>query len=149
MDCLVCIFERLGLEDLILGVPLVCKSWYEASSNPLCWKSLNFAQLDLHPSSHFVGRFKQQYQIEKFSFTTFLKFMVNRSCRSVAEIVLPSLDVTFVLLEDLDCISKEYVLTMLPSPTLIILGQKSTILVAKIYHFLYWNLPNFTRVTVC
>ncbi|RWR88700.1 F-box/LRR-repeat-like protein [Cinnamomum micranthum f. kanehirae] len=107
MDCLVCIFERVGLEDLILGVPLVCKSWYEVSTNPLCWKSLNFAQLNLHPNSHFVQRFKQQYRIEKFSFANFLKFAVDHSRQSALEIVLPSLEATYVSLEDLDYLSKQ------------------------------------------
>ncbi|KAM7485776.1 hypothetical protein LguiA_001785 [Lonicera macranthoides] len=42
MDCLVNIFGRVGIESLALDVPFVCKSWYKASLNPLCWQSLNF-----------------------------------------------------------------------------------------------------------
>ncbi|KAJ8627347.1 hypothetical protein MRB53_020654 [Persea americana] len=107
MDCLVCIFERLRLEDLILGVPFLCKSWYQASTNPLLWKVLNFNQLDLHPTSPFVEIFKQEYRVLKFSFTGFLKFTVSRSSRSAVELRVPSLDVTYVQLEDLAYISNE------------------------------------------
>ncbi|XP_077216158.1 F-box/LRR-repeat protein At3g48880-like [Tasmannia lanceolata] len=93
MDCLVNIFGRLGLEDKILGVPFVCHSWYKASTNPLCWKVLNFESLDLGrlswKPSPFVKRFKREYHVENFSFTGFLKFVVNRSRRCCVQLILP------------------------------------------------------------
>ncbi|PIA57844.1 hypothetical protein AQUCO_00500040v1 [Aquilegia coerulea] len=42
MDCLVKIFERVGLESLMFNIPFVCKSWYKASLDPICWKVLDF-----------------------------------------------------------------------------------------------------------
>ncbi|KAL5706264.1 hypothetical protein ACHQM5_024460 [Ranunculus cassubicifolius] len=44
-DCLANIFERVGLDDLMLHIPLVCKSWNTVSLYPTCWKSLDFTPL--------------------------------------------------------------------------------------------------------
>lgn len=41
-DCLVNIFKRLDLEMLLLDVPLVCKNWYQALLDPLCWQKIVF-----------------------------------------------------------------------------------------------------------
>ena len=41
-ELLVDIFRRVGMESLLLDVPLVCKSWYKASLDPMCWKHLHF-----------------------------------------------------------------------------------------------------------
>ncbi|XP_058102119.1 F-box/LRR-repeat protein At3g48880-like isoform X2 [Magnolia sinica] len=89
MDCLVHIFDRLGLEDKSLGVPFVCNSWYIASLNPLCWKVLDFRPLDFELDSPFIRRFQQEYRITSFSFTGFLKFAVNHSRRSANMILFP------------------------------------------------------------
>ncbi|KAJ6749500.1 hypothetical protein OIU85_000170 [Salix viminalis] len=48
-DCLVNVLGRVDMESLLLYVPFVCKSWYEASLNPSCWKHLVFPQ-DMHSS---------------------------------------------------------------------------------------------------
>ncbi|KAF5205529.1 F-box/LRR-repeat protein [Thalictrum thalictroides] len=42
IDCLLNIFERVGLNPLIFDLPFVCKSWYKASRDPYCWKILDF-----------------------------------------------------------------------------------------------------------
>ncbi|CAL9007184.1 unnamed protein product [Prunus brigantina] len=42
MDCLVKVFEKVGMESLLLDVPFVCKSWYKATLNPSCWQLLIF-----------------------------------------------------------------------------------------------------------
>lgn len=44
-DCLAEVFEKVGLQDLLLDVPLVCKSWHKASLLPRCWKNLDFQSL--------------------------------------------------------------------------------------------------------
>ncbi|XP_059632161.1 putative F-box/LRR-repeat protein 23 [Cornus florida] len=40
LDCLLNVFERLGLGSLVLDVPFVCKSWYKATLNPQCWRHI-------------------------------------------------------------------------------------------------------------
>ncbi|KAF8407808.1 hypothetical protein HHK36_006944 [Tetracentron sinense] len=89
IDCLVNVFERLEIQDLTLGVPFVCKSWYQASLHPHCWKSLNLGSLNFGPYSPFVEKFKLWYHIDCFSFTGFLKFAINRSHKSVIDLLLP------------------------------------------------------------
>ncbi|PIA32925.1 hypothetical protein AQUCO_04300109v1 [Aquilegia coerulea] len=42
IDCLVKIFERVGVKALVSAVPFVCKPWYKASLDPQCWKDLDF-----------------------------------------------------------------------------------------------------------
>nr|DAD43345.1 TPA_asm: hypothetical protein HUJ06_001575 [Nelumbo nucifera] len=45
VDCLVNIFERVDMDDLLLSLPFVCKSWYQASLHPSCWKVVHFHKL--------------------------------------------------------------------------------------------------------
>ncbi|KAG0481339.1 hypothetical protein HPP92_012197 [Vanilla planifolia] len=89
MDCLVHIFTRLGLEDLCLTLPLVCKSWLAAVKEPLCWKKLDFRRLDLLPWSDFSKKFSKQYSLPYFSFSCLLRLALKRSCGSVSELRLP------------------------------------------------------------
>ncbi|XP_077215588.1 F-box/LRR-repeat protein At3g48880-like [Tasmannia lanceolata] len=95
MDCLVNVFGRLGLEEMILSVPFVCQSWYKASTNPLCWKVLNFIPLNLSDwdASDFEGRFMREYRLQKYSFTGLLKFVVTRSRGSAVVLKFPAEDV--------------------------------------------------------
>ncbi|XP_077216324.1 F-box/LRR-repeat protein At3g48880-like [Tasmannia lanceolata] len=95
MDCLVNVFGRLGLEEMILSVPFVCQSWYKASTNPLCWKVLNFIPLNLSDwdASDFEGRFMREYRLQKYSFTGLLKFVVTRSHGSAVVLKFPAEDV--------------------------------------------------------
>ncbi|KAF5181906.1 F-box/LRR-repeat protein [Thalictrum thalictroides] len=49
IDCLVKVFERVGVKSLVSSVPLVCKPWYKASLDPQCWKDLDFQ--DVYPAT--------------------------------------------------------------------------------------------------
>ncbi|XP_077215587.1 F-box protein FBW2-like [Tasmannia lanceolata] len=103
MDCLLNVFGRLSLEDMVLGVPFVCRSWYKASTNPLCWQVLNFIPL-CHlewDASLFEERFMREYRVQKYSFTGLLKFVVTRSRGSavVAELVGKLKHLEILLLE--------------------------------------------------
>ncbi|KAL0926517.1 hypothetical protein M5K25_002757 [Dendrobium thyrsiflorum] len=90
-DCLIFVFCKLGFEDLTIAVPFVCKSWYKASLDPDCWRVLNFKDLDFSTKSKFIARFKQLYQFQSFSFSSFLKLCVAKSHGSVTELRIPSL----------------------------------------------------------
>ncbi|KAG1348022.1 F-box/LRR-repeat protein [Cocos nucifera] len=91
LDCLVNIFQRLGIEDLALGVPFACKSWYRASLDPICWRVLNFQALDFMPWSNFSKRFMRQYSLQHFSFSGFMKLAIDRSHGGVVELRFPLL----------------------------------------------------------
>lgn len=91
LDCLVNIFQRLGIEDLTLGAPFVCKSWYRASLDPICWKVLDFQELDFMPWSNFSKRFMRQYSLHHFSFSGFMKLAIDRSHGDVVELRFPLL----------------------------------------------------------
>ncbi|KAM0943897.1 putative leucine-rich repeat domain superfamily, F-box-like domain superfamily [Dioscorea sansibarensis] len=41
-DLLVSIFSRLGVQDLIAGVPYACKAWRDAATDRACWHSFDF-----------------------------------------------------------------------------------------------------------
>ncbi|KAH7675746.1 RNI-like protein [Dioscorea alata] len=41
-DLLVPIFSRIGVEDLIDGVPYVCKGWRDTAKDRACWHSFDF-----------------------------------------------------------------------------------------------------------
>ncbi|KAM7485793.1 hypothetical protein LguiA_001802 [Lonicera macranthoides] len=85
MDCLVSVFERVGIESLVLDVPFVCKSWYEATLDPRCWQSLVF------PDNLFTSRIMDGYEDkELFDVAKFIRFVVNRSQKSVTILALPN-----------------------------------------------------------
>ncbi|XP_031484292.1 F-box/LRR-repeat protein At3g48880-like isoform X2 [Nymphaea colorata] len=44
IDILVNVFKRVRFDDLVIGVPAVCKHWREASKDPSCWQHLDFLQ---------------------------------------------------------------------------------------------------------
>ncbi|XP_072988202.1 F-box/LRR-repeat protein At3g48880-like [Typha latifolia] len=91
MDCLVNIFGRLGLEDLTLGVPFVCKTWCAAAVDPLCWRTLNLRDMDFMPWSNFAKSFVSLYSLPRFSFSGFLKFCVARSHGGAVDLEFPPL----------------------------------------------------------
>ncbi|KAK8953784.1 hypothetical protein KSP39_PZI002064 [Platanthera zijinensis] len=99
-DCLVFIFSKLGLEDLTLGVSLVCKSFHGASMDPKCWKFLDFQNLDFSPNSKFVARFKHEYHVNAFSFNSLLKLCSRRSHGCATKLSIPSINAS-PLLSDL------------------------------------------------
>jgi hypothetical protein len=80
INCLVSVFEKVDLASRTLGVPFVCKSWFEASIEPGCWKVLDLRDTDIFESgSHFVKGFKCRYGVNNFSLRGFLKFLIRRS----------------------------------------------------------------------
>ncbi|KAF3327531.1 F-box/LRR-repeat protein [Carex littledalei] len=80
INCLVLIFKKVEIPCLTLSVPFVCKSWYEASLDPACWKVLDLCTTDLRlPDSRFAEDFKCAYYVNKFSLRGFLKFLIRRS----------------------------------------------------------------------
>lgn len=89
-DCLINIFERLELEELILGAALVCKSWYKVSISPQCWKILDFDKLNFDSSGPFVAEFYRRYGIHNFSVTGFLNLAISRGGQAVVEIIFPA-----------------------------------------------------------
>ncbi|XP_008222933.1 PREDICTED: F-box/LRR-repeat protein At3g48880-like [Prunus mume] len=88
MDCLATVFEKVGMESLLLNIPFVCKSWYKASLSPCCWLSLDFTEILpkyyytwVENDSCFVNRFVDEYRIDKMRFTVagFMKLVIHRS----------------------------------------------------------------------
>ncbi|XP_020599564.1 F-box/LRR-repeat protein At3g48880-like [Phalaenopsis equestris] len=126
-DCLVEIFMKLGLDDLILSVPFVCKSWLAAVCHPLCWKKLDFRQLDVLPWSNFSKTFTLLYSLPYFSFTHLLKLAVKLGRNSVTELSLP---LKFISSEDLEFISNEC--PKLKSVALPILSSDNEILFSEL-----------------
>ncbi|XP_020682651.1 F-box/LRR-repeat protein At3g48880 [Dendrobium catenatum] len=104
INCLAEIFMKLGLDDLTLVVPFVCRSWLAAVRHPLCWKKLDFRRVDVLPWSNFSKTFTFIYSLPYFSFTYFLKLAVKNSRSSVTELRLP---LKFTSSEDLKFISNE------------------------------------------
>lgn len=92
-DCLVEVFKWVGMESLLLCVPLVCKSWYKATLDRKCWQILVFPEIRC--SEHFPGRmtkyFVHSYGLKWHDFPSmsFAKFVVSRSRRSATTLVLP------------------------------------------------------------
>ncbi|KAH0468727.1 hypothetical protein IEQ34_001959 [Dendrobium chrysotoxum] len=91
MDCLVSIFSKLGLDDLTTAVPLVCKSWNQASVDPLCYRILDFRHLDFNPSSPFASRFAFEFSVPRFSFSDFLKLAMARARGAAVDLRFNSL----------------------------------------------------------
>ncbi|KAK8954218.1 hypothetical protein KSP39_PZI002934 [Platanthera zijinensis] len=91
MDCLVCIFSKLNLDDLAVSVPYVCRSWSAAARDPLCWRFLDFRSLDFMPWSRFAKRFADRNSVSRFSFAGFMKLAVRRSAGLADELRLPEL----------------------------------------------------------
>lgn len=105
LDCLVNVFGRVGMESLLLDVPLVCKPWYKATLDPKCWEHLIFPE-DIKPCSAwdyictpYPGRIISEYGHRHyikgltevgcpFPITAFMKFVINRSRRCATELSL-------------------------------------------------------------
>ncbi|KAJ0980446.1 hypothetical protein J5N97_008701 [Dioscorea zingiberensis] len=90
-DCLSNIFRRLDVDDRVLAIPFVCKSWYHASIDPLCWLLLDLRPLDFMPRSPFALRFTKEYSLQPFAFTFsgFLKLVVHRSQGLASHLMFP------------------------------------------------------------
>ncbi|PIA32935.1 hypothetical protein AQUCO_04300119v1 [Aquilegia coerulea] len=74
-DCLVEVFEKVGLKHLMLDVPLVCKSWHRASLIPECWKFLDFTTVTKG--------------VQVSDPTEMIMVAVTRSCGTAIKVVLP------------------------------------------------------------
>ncbi|XP_059632309.1 F-box/LRR-repeat protein At3g48880-like [Cornus florida] len=85
MDCLVNVLGRVGMESLLFNVPFVCKSWYKATLNPLCWQHLDFPEI----SDSFESRLVDSLGSETFSASGLIKFAVNRSGGLAVSVVVP------------------------------------------------------------
>ncbi|PIA33348.1 hypothetical protein AQUCO_04100043v1 [Aquilegia coerulea] len=96
MDCLIKVFERVGLESLILDIPFVCKSWYKASLDPLCYKLLYFEFLPLNRSSWAIKLTRDASLWPESIFPKavpsmqFIKIAVHRSCGMATELKFPN-----------------------------------------------------------
>ncbi|KAM5587629.1 F-box/LRR-repeat protein [Rosa sericea] len=102
MDCLSKVFNRVGMESLILAVPFVCESWYKASLSPLSWQELSFPELTRCPWSFdddearsfgtFYDKFMDHFGINRssFSITGFVKSVVDRSKGGATLLWLPA-----------------------------------------------------------
>lgn len=84
-DCLVNVFGRLDLETMLLDVPLICKQWYQALVNPLCWPTLVFP-VDIN-RSRLANHSLQSGG--SFYISRLIKFVVDRSKGSATTLVLP------------------------------------------------------------
>ncbi|KAL6315253.1 hypothetical protein AAG906_000332 [Vitis piasezkii] len=83
MDCLANVFQKVGMLSLLFDVPFVCKSWYKASLNPMCWQHLVFP--DINPSD--MGR---QIPVRLLiQSTSVVKLVVNRSSGCATTLALP------------------------------------------------------------
>ncbi|KAM7488837.1 hypothetical protein LguiB_026321 [Lonicera macranthoides] len=92
MDCLVNVFGRLGLESLVLDVPFVCKSWYNATLSPLCWQNLDFSTISFFGSfePRFEKRIRAELQVNgKINLNAFVKFLLLRRGGFATRIVFP------------------------------------------------------------
>lgn len=98
-DILVLVFQRVGMESLLLDIPFVCKPWYKASREPRCWQHLIFPNFESDdtieeedsPCKGFVERLAiMTPHQENFPVTKFIKFIVDRSCGCATTIKLPA-----------------------------------------------------------
>ncbi|KAI7735634.1 hypothetical protein M8C21_031950 [Ambrosia artemisiifolia] len=86
VDCLVQVFARVGIESLIGTIPLVCKSWYNATFYPQSWQQLVFHKL---PTTKHSNLHHHPPQHAADSLETFLHFAVARSHGLVTDLVFP------------------------------------------------------------
>ncbi|XP_059630061.1 F-box protein FBW2-like [Cornus florida] len=85
LDCLLNVYERLGVESLVLDIPFVCKSWYKATLSPQCWRHIKLPML----SCDFGSRLKYADRVEELGVRGIIKFAIKRSARSVVSLEMP------------------------------------------------------------
>ncbi|PSS23950.1 F-box/LRR-repeat protein [Actinidia chinensis var. chinensis] len=149
MDCLVNIFGRVELESLLLDVPFVCKSWYKATLNPQCWRSLDFSKLMFDDSWDFddlTSRLMDKYHLEgKFRITAIIKSVIKRSGRSATYIALP-------LLPD-NCTEEALLYVADGCPALRVLVLPSDVLDCRKFkmqnHISKWTNLEFLKLQTC
>lgn len=89
-DILLVIFQKIDLEDMLLGVPLVCRSWRAASKHPLCWRTLNFRSWE----RLFRRYFPQGTERIVLDFSKLLRYVVDKTGDNLRSIAFPRRDVT-------------------------------------------------------
>ncbi|MFS8005903.1 putative F-box domain, leucine-rich repeat domain superfamily, F-box-like domain superfamily [Helianthus anomalus] len=93
VHCLVQVLTRVGMESLVQTVPLVCKSWYDATFYPQCWQRLVFHKSPYNlqtPKSSWLGfGLLHQHTEEDDALEKFLHFAVGRSHGLVTELIFP------------------------------------------------------------
>ncbi|KAK1372368.1 hypothetical protein POM88_028561 [Heracleum sosnowskyi] len=94
-DFLVNIFKRLDLEILLSDVPIVCKNWYQALLDPLCWQKLVF------PPAGNDSRLAIALE-DGENVPTLIKFVLGRSQEHATTIVLPAFTYIVDVLNVLD-----------------------------------------------
>ncbi|XP_040368512.1 F-box/LRR-repeat protein At3g48880 isoform X1 [Rosa chinensis] len=106
-DCLVNIFQRVGMESMLMFIPFVCKSWHKASRTPAVWKSLIFPEGIFDPMNFdtdtgenegywfdlFLRKFAREFDIPWSNFTVpkFVNLAINRSEGGAEFLKLPGL----------------------------------------------------------
>lgn len=83
-DCLSNVFGRVEMESFLLDVPRVCKKWYRAALNPLCWRHLVFPNYLFQ--STLLATDEDGYRSDA---NGLIKFIGKRSQRSITSLVLP------------------------------------------------------------
>ncbi|KAJ0555244.1 putative F-box domain, leucine-rich repeat domain superfamily, F-box-like domain superfamily [Helianthus annuus] len=93
VHCLVQVLTRVGMESLVQTVPLVCKSWYDATFYPQCWQRLVFHKSPYNlqiPKSSWLGFGLLHQHTEEDALEKFLHFAVGRSHGLVTDLIFPS-----------------------------------------------------------
>ena len=86
------VFGGVKRDSLLFAVPYVCKSWYQVSLVPVCWKRFVFP----HFEQTIMKRFMKVYQsMRLFSVTSFINSILHCSNRLATALMLP------------DCCTKE------------------------------------------
>ncbi|KAI0527312.1 hypothetical protein KFK09_002911 [Dendrobium nobile] len=83
-ELLVAIFSRIGVEDLIAGLPYVCSSWRCAVRDPFCWRVLDFRSWDTISSRLGCRR------DEAVDFADLFNFAISRSAGRIDCVYFPS-----------------------------------------------------------
>ncbi|CAM6083906.1 unnamed protein product [Calypogeia fissa] len=95
------VFQRLPFEDRLKVVPLVCKSWNEASWNPQCWTVVDmepWLKRKTSEDSWWGFDFENHFKV-----THLIKVVTGRSCGQIRHLRTMALAQTSV-----DCIATRY-----------------------------------------
>ena len=86
------VFGGVKRDSLLFAVPYVCKSWYQVSLDPVCWKRFVFP----HFEQTIMKKLMKVYQsMGLFSVTSFINSILHCSNRLATALMLP------------DCCTKE------------------------------------------
>ncbi|VVA23148.1 PREDICTED: F-box/LRR-repeat At3g48880 [Prunus dulcis] len=113
------VFVKVGIESLLLFVPFVCKFWYRASQNLVCWERLVFPdseeeatndpwslddyaanlpwtyanRIEGQSFNYFTRRFVREFEIDysRFPIRSFIKMVINHSCNNAKFLKIPEI----------------------------------------------------------